>query len=111
MIIVVGCLIAGCGKQSIPPTVVETKSQSIGTDEKLIQSVGIETLGGVFTPLLQKGTNVPCSKTEIFSTAADNQVQIMVKLYRGTAKFVTHCDKLGDFQIVGIPPAPRNGAG
>jgi len=76
-------------------------------DGTLAQSVGIETLGGVFTPLLARGIAVPCSVSEIFSTAADNQNQIMVKPYRGTAKLVADCDHLGDFHVVGIPPAPR----
>ena len=102
-------VLTGCGGQAPPvlPTVVEAASPAVGADGKLAQSIGIETLGGVFTPLLSQGTAVPCSVSEIFSTAADNQNQIMVKPYRGTAKLVADCDYLGQFQVVGIPPAAR----
>ena len=102
-------VLTGCGGQAppVPATVVENASPAVGTDGKLAQSIGIETLGGVFTPLLSQGTAVPCSVSEIFSTAVDNQNQITVKPYRGTAKLVADCDHLGQFQVVGIPPAPR----
>jgi len=102
-------VLTGCGGKtpSVSPTVIETDSPAVGADGKLAQSFGIETLGGVFTPLLSQGTAVPCRVSEIFSTAADNQSQIMLKPYRGTAKLVADCDQLGQFQVVGIPPAPR----
>lgn len=102
-------VLTGCCEQSPPvlPTVVEARSPAVGKDGKLEQSIGIETLGGVFTPILQQGVDVPCQKSEIFSTATDNQSQIMVKPYRGTAKLVADCDQLGQFQVVGIPSAPR----
>jgi len=71
------------------------------------EAIGIETLGGVFTPLIKVGTAVPCSISEIFSTAADGQSQITVTPFRGTNQVVASNHALGRFQIVGIPPAPR----
>ena len=105
-------VITGCGGRSpsVPATVVEAQSPAVGADGKLAQSIGIETLGGVFTPLVSQGTAVPCSVSEIFSTAADNQSEIVVKPYRGTARLVADCHPLGQFQAVGIPPAPRGTA-
>jgi molecular chaperone DnaK (HSP70) len=103
-------LLAGCGEK-LPPsgavTVVEATSPVVGANDKLVQSVGIETLGGVFTPLLSKGTAVPCKVSKIFSTAADNQSQITVKPYRGASMLVADCERLGQYQVVGILPAPR----
>ncbi len=102
-------VITGCGGQSpsVPATVVEAQSPAVGADGKLAQSIGIETLGGVFAPLVSQGTAVPCSVSEVFSTAADNQSEIIVKPYRGTARLVADCHPLGQFQVVGLPPAPR----
>ncbi len=102
-------VITGCGGQSpsVPATVVETQSPAVGADGKLAESIGIEALGGVFTPLISQGAAVPCSVSEIFSTATDNQSLIPVKLYRGTGRLVTMCHLLGQFQITGVPPAPR----
>jgi molecular chaperone DnaK len=73
----------------------------------LIESIGIETLGGVFTPLLTSGVSVPCQKSEVFSTAADNQDQIMIMLFRGNAQMAKDNKRIGHFQIQGIPPARR----
>ncbi len=76
--------------------------------ETLVQSVGIETLGGVFTPLLAEGCSLPCSSSEVFSTAADNQDAIKLSLYRGQGTpLVSEAVKLGEFEVVGIAPAPR----
>ena len=90
---------------SVIPTVVETDSPAVGADDKLVESIGIETYGGTFTPLLFEGTATPCSVSEIFSTAVANQDEIMLSLYRGTAREVADCDHIGQFQVVGIPPA------
>lgn len=102
-------LFTGCDEQSqsTPLTVIENETPAIGTDGKLTQSIGLETLGGVFTPLLFEGTAVPCTVSKIFSTAADNQEQIMLTLYRGNAEMVSECEYLGQFQVVDITPAPR----
>jgi molecular chaperone DnaK len=69
--------------------------------------LGIETLGGVFTPLIKPGTTVPCTLSEVFSTAADGQSQIMVTPFRGTNPMAASNHALGRFQVVGIPSAPR----
>jgi molecular chaperone DnaK (HSP70) len=102
-------VITGCGGQSpsVPATVVEAQSPAVGADGKLAESIGIETLGGVFTPLLSRGTAAPCSVSETFSTATDNQSHILLKPYRGTARLVAECHLLGPFQVTGVPPAPR----
>ncbi len=84
---------------------VEPNSPAIEEGE-LVQSVGIETLGGVFTPLLEAGCRVPCEATNTFSTAIDDQDEISLTLFRGTAGLVAQNHFLGEFVVVGIPPAP-----
>ena len=74
---------------------------------RLVESVGVETLGGVFTPLLRTGCMEPCVITEHFSTAADNQKSIQVHLYRGSGARVADNRDLGVFVIEGIRAAPR----
>ncbi len=86
--------------------VPDTSSIS-GKSGTMRESVGIETLGGVFTPLLQKGCRIPCVLTQTFSTAEDNQDQIVLHLYRGNSKMTSGATYLGDFQISGISPMPR----
>ena len=70
-------------------------------------TLGIETLGGVFTPLITRNTTIPTKKAEVFSTAADNQPGVDVKVYQGERKFARDNKFLGNFQLDGIPPAPR----
>jgi molecular chaperone DnaK len=70
-------------------------------------SLGIETLGGVFTKLIERNTTIPTRKSEIFSTAADNQTSVEIKVFQGERSIAEHNKKLGVFQLVGIPPAPR----
>ena len=88
-------------------SLVEANPPIIKADHILSESVGIGTLGGVFTPLLDSGAAVPCERIEIFSTAADNQSQIKVSLFRGTNRMAAANHKIGSYQIVDIPPAPR----
>jgi molecular chaperone DnaK len=71
------------------------------------ETVGLETLGGVLTPLLQVGCKIPCATTQVFSTAADNQEQISIRLFRGSATMAADATPLGEFRIEGIPPKPR----
>ena len=85
---------------------VEARSPAIARGS-LVESVGIETLGGVFTPLLNAGCTLPCEVTNTFSTAADNQTEISVALLRGTEDLATDNHALGRFVVKGIPPAPR----
>jgi len=70
-------------------------------------SLGIETLGGVFTRLIERNTTIPTRKSEIFSTAADNQTSVEIKVFQGERSMAADNKLLGVFQLVGIPPAPR----
>ncbi|HOW58819.1 MAG TPA: molecular chaperone DnaK [Candidatus Omnitrophota bacterium] len=70
-------------------------------------SLGIETLGGVMTKLIERNTTIPTRKSEIFSTAADNQTAVTVKVLQGEREMAAHNRILGLFNLEGIPPAPR----
>ncbi len=70
-------------------------------------SLGIETLGGVMTRLIERNTTIPTRKSEIFSTAADNQTSVEIKVFQGERSMAKDNRLLGVFQLVGIPPAPR----
>jgi len=70
-------------------------------------SLGIETLGGVFTKLIDRNTTIPAKKSQVFSTAADNQPAVGVMVYQGEREMAAHNKLLGNFELVGIPPAPR----
>jgi molecular chaperone DnaK len=70
-------------------------------------SLGIETLGGVFTRLIERNTTIPTSKSQIFSTAADNQTTVEIHVLQGEREMAAYNKTLGRFQLTGIPPAPR----
>ena len=70
-------------------------------------SLGIETLGGVFTRMINKNTTIPTKKSQVFSTAADNQTQVGIKVFQGEREMAADNQMLGQFDLVGIPPAPR----
>ncbi len=70
-------------------------------------SLGIETLGGVMTKLIEKNTTVPCKKSQVFSTAADNQPAVSVHVLQGEREMATDNKTIGNFELVGIPTAPR----
>jgi molecular chaperone DnaK len=70
-------------------------------------SLGIETLGGVMTKLIEKNTTIPCKKSQIFSTAADNQPAVSVHVLQGEREMAAGNKTIGRFELVGIPPAPR----
>ncbi|XP_002121036.2 stress-70 protein, mitochondrial-like [Ciona intestinalis] len=70
-------------------------------------SLGIETLGGVFTKLITRNTTIPTKKSQVFSTAADGQTQVEIKVHQGEREMALDNKMLGQFQLVGIPPAPR----
>ncbi|MDI1471721.1 MAG: molecular chaperone DnaK [Thermodesulfovibrio sp.] len=70
-------------------------------------SLGIETLGGVFTKIIERNTTIPTKKSQIFTTAADNQTAVTIKVYQGEREMAADNKLLGVFELVGIPPAPR----
>ncbi|XP_066252151.1 heat shock 70 kDa protein cognate 5 [Euwallacea similis] len=70
-------------------------------------SLGIETLGGVFTRLITRNTTIPTKKSQVFSTAADGQTQVEIKVFQGEREMAANNKILGQFSLIGIPPAPR----
>jgi molecular chaperone DnaK len=70
-------------------------------------SLGIETLGGVFTKLIEKNTTVPTKKSQVFSTAADNQPAVSIHVLQGEREMATYNKTIGRFELADIPPAPR----
>jgi len=70
-------------------------------------SLGLETLGGVFVKIVDRNTPVPTNKKQVFSTAADNQTQVSIRVFQGEREMAENNKFLGQFELVGIPPAPR----
>ncbi|CAL5088153.1 unnamed protein product [Urochloa decumbens] len=70
-------------------------------------SLGLETLGGIFTRLINRNTTIPTKKSQVFSTAADNQTQVGIRVLQGEREMAADNKLLGEFDLVGIPPAPR----
>ncbi len=70
-------------------------------------SLGIETLGGVFTKLIERNTTIPTRRSEIFTTAADGQSSVDIKVFQGEREIAAYNKMIGNFQLIGLPPAPR----
>jgi len=70
-------------------------------------TLGIETLGGVMTPLIERNTTIPAQKKQVFSTAADNQTAVTIRVLQGERKMANVCKEIGRFDLTEIPPAPR----
>jgi molecular chaperone DnaK len=70
-------------------------------------SLGLETMGGVMTKLIEKNTTIPTKKSQVFSTAADSQTAVTIKVYQGEREQAAHNKLLGQFDLTDIPPAPR----
>ncbi|HST53311.1 MAG TPA: Hsp70 family protein [Pyrinomonadaceae bacterium] len=86
---------------------VERDTPAVGGDGALVEDIGIETLGGVFTPLLKTGCRTPCRDTENFGTAQDNQTSLEVSLFRGKENVVSKNHALGVCHVVGLPKVSR----
>jgi molecular chaperone DnaK len=71
-------------------------------------SLGIETKGGVFTKIIERNTTIPTKGSEIFTTAEDNQPSVMIQVYQGEREMARDNKSLGNFELTGLPPAPRN---
>jgi len=70
-------------------------------------SLGIETLGGIFTKIIERNTTIPTRKSQVFSTATDNQPAVSIKICQGEREMAADNKLLGNFELIGIPPAPR----
>ena len=85
----------------------DTKTSEILLLDVCPLTLGIETAGNIMTPMINRNTAIPCKKTQTFSNYADNQPAATIQVFEGERKFTRDCNKLGTFDLTGLPPAPR----
>ena len=97
----------GAGAPLAAVLVVEQVSPIVGSDSILVESLGIETAGGTFTPVLPKGTRAPVMRFVTFKTSADDQKEIRLHVLRGESDRVARNHDLGWVRVAGLPPGPK----
>jgi molecular chaperone DnaK len=103
LMVLVACVNTG----NVTKVSIGSSTDIVGADKKLTESIGIEVIGGVFATLLEQGEEVPCYRTQVYSTGADKQTQVTLNLYKGNCELVKNCDFLGKYQISGFKEADR----
>jgi molecular chaperone DnaK (HSP70) len=93
LMVLVACVSIG----DVTKVFIASSADIVGADKKLTESIGIEVIGGVFATLLEQGEEVPCYKTQVYSTGADGQTQVTLNLYKGNCELVKDCDFLGKY--------------
>ena len=104
--VIVALAAASAGGATTDSLKVEARSSAVANG-RLVEDIGIETLGGVFTPLLERRRAVPCEVTQTFSTAADNQAEIEIRLFRGVATLARDAKSMGRFVVASLPRGAR----
>ena len=104
--IVLTAVLCGCAAQPPATIVVEANSAAINGD-RLVEAIGIETLGEVFAPLLNAGCTLPCETTQVFGTAEENQAALSFILFRGSAARTAENTRLGRYSVTWAAPALR----